>query len=112
MGNRPFLADLYEDSPAIQAINEEFRHHAHKLQLYSYYETRPTSFGPLASNLIVRKTSAVIGYGGERSASLDADHRGICKFDSPSDSNFVALKYAFMETIDKITEQCTCLSST
>jgi hypothetical protein len=111
-GNRPFLVDLHEDSPAIQSINDEFRHHEAKLQLYSFIETRPTTFGGIKDRIIVKKTSAITGYPNERSAYLDADHRGVCKYDSPSDTNFITVKNALVETLDKINENCMCPNST
>ena len=105
------MGDLHRDSPAIQQINDEFRHIEAKYQLHSFVETRPTNFGGLKSKIIVEKTSAIMGYPNERIAYLDADHRGVCKFDSPSDPNFVAVKNALVETLDKIKEKCTCPKS-
>ncbi|KAH0566184.1 hypothetical protein GP486_000416 [Trichoglossum hirsutum] len=103
-GNRPFVSDLHQDSPAIQQINDEFRHVAANLRLYSFFETRPTTFGGIKEKMIVKKTSAVMGYPNERTAHLDADHRGVCKFSSPSDPSFITVKNALVETLDKIKE--------
>lgn len=105
-GNRPFVVDLHEDSPTIQAINDEFRHYEAKLQLHSFFETKPTNLG-IKEQIIVKKTSAIMGYSNERRTDLDADHRGICKFDSQSDANYVIFKNALVETVDKMKENCT-----
>jgi hypothetical protein len=105
-GNRPFVVDLHHESPAIQAINDEFRHYEANLQLYSFFETRPTTFGGIKEKIIVKKSSAIMGYSRERVVHLDADHRGVCKFDSPLDPNFIAVKNALVETLDRIKEKC------
>lgn len=35
----------------------------------------------------------------ERIQHLDADHRRVCKFDSPTNPNYLILKRAFLTTI-------------
>lgn len=105
-GHRPFVDDLREDSPTLKQINDEFRHHAHKLHLFSFFETKHFSFGGLKKEIIVNEASAVMGYPQERSMHLDADHRGMCKFDSPVDPNYLALRNAFVETLDQIKHDC------
>lgn len=42
---RQFISELVAGSPTLQKINEQFRHVAPKLDIISFYETRPT---PLA----------------------------------------------------------------
>lgn len=37
-----FIAELAGGSPTLQKLNEQFRHIAPKLQIVSFYETRPT----------------------------------------------------------------------
>ncbi|KAI9844670.1 MAG: hypothetical protein M1837_005412 [Sclerophora amabilis] len=100
-GQRPFVIDLHINSPAIQRINESFRHHAHKLRLFSFFETRPIAFG-LRKTLIVEKASAIMGLPNERFTHLDADHRGVCKFETPDDPNYITVRNAFVETLDVI----------
>lgn len=53
------------------------------------------------------KVSATLGYPHERIALLNADHRGMCKFDQPSDPNYKTLRNAFSTTIDAITAEGT-----
>lgn len=38
-----FIAELAAGSQTLQKLNEQFRHVASKLQIVSFYETRPTS---------------------------------------------------------------------
>lgn len=38
-----FIADLAAGSQTLQKLNEQFRHVAPKLQIVSFYETRPTT---------------------------------------------------------------------
>lgn len=44
----------------------------------------------------------LVGYDYERIQTLNADHRSICKFDIPSDSNFRALRDSLASTVDDI----------
>lgn len=98
------------NSPSAEAINDGFKHYAHKVQLRCFYETLPTRLG-VASSLIVDKNSAVLGYPNEQVDYLEADHRDVCKFDAPSDRNYVKLRKSLVSTIDDITEQCQCPST-
>ncbi|PMD60752.1 uncharacterized protein K444DRAFT_721190 [Hyaloscypha bicolor E] len=105
-GSLPFLADLHQDSPSIQQINDEFRHCALQLSggIYSFYETQPTSLFGIGERIIVKKSSAMTGLPNEQSAPLNANHRGVCKFSSPSDDNFLAIRNSFLINVDKIKE--------
>jgi len=94
---KSYVADLIPNSGAIQVINDEFRHAYQGLHLWSFFETLQTSLG-----LIVEKDSAIIGLPGERIQLLNADHRNVCKFDSPADNNYRTLRNAFASTIDSI----------
>lgn len=75
----------------VSLINDQFRHYSTDLKLFSFYETVETSLGP-SSAFIVSKESAILGYPNEKSALLNATHRGICKFDTPLDPNYVSLR--------------------
>ena len=90
-GPKAFVSDLERHSEALQSINDGFRHYANALELRSFYETVKTNLG-VSSQLIVNIDSAVLGYHNEESALLNANHRNICKFDSPSDSNFITFR--------------------
>jgi hypothetical protein len=54
-GARPFVRDLHPNSLATQSINDEFPQHCKDLQLYSFYETLPMSYG-IGKGIIVEKT--------------------------------------------------------
>ena len=82
-------------------INDAFRHVAKHLELWSFYETVETNIG-LHKTLIVKRDSAVLGYPGEHVGSLKANHRGVCKFDKPSDPNYVVLRNCFSTIVDGI----------
>jgi WD40 repeat protein len=95
MSARPYINDLTRNSVSLQVINDEFRNHADRVKLWSFFETIQTNFG-FQSALVVDKASAVLGYKHERTQLLNADHRGVCKFDSPSDPNYVTLRNALV----------------
>ena len=103
-GQKPFVNDLERNSSALQVINDEFRHISGKFQINSFYETLKTNTG-VSSILIVSKDSATLGYPNEESAMLNATHRGICKFDSPLDPNFVSLRNALATMAREITQK-------
>lgn len=103
-GQKPFVSDLERNSRLINSTNDSFRHYAEDLQLWSFYETFPSQI-VLTSALIVDKSSATLGYAKEHISPLNADHRGVCKFDLPSDPNYKTLRNAFITTIDIILSQ-------
>ena len=97
IGSKAYVDSLIPNSDAIQVINDGFRHAYQGIQLWSFFETVPTSLG-----LIVEKNSAVLDLPEERIQLLNADHRNVCKFDDPSDSNYCTLRNAFISTVDSI----------
>jgi hypothetical protein len=82
-------------------INDAFRHVAKHLELWSFYETVQTKIG-LHHTFIVKRDSAVLGYPKENVGGLEADHRGVCKFEKPSDPNYVILRNCFSTIVDGI----------
>lgn len=109
-GSQPYLAELEKDSASIEAINDEFRPLCDQLHLYSFYETVPTTVG-VKSSVIVDKVSAILGYAHEKTACIYANHRGVCKFQSATDSNYLILRNAFATTVDDIATKCAYLVS-
>ena len=100
-GQKPYVAELDRNSGSIASINDSFRHFAEDVQLWSFYETVPSNL-VLTSAIIVDKGSANLGYAKERTSLLNADHRGVCKFDLPTDPNYKTLRNAFVTTVDSI----------
>ncbi len=100
-GQKTFVTEIDRNSASITSTNDSFRHFAEDVQLWSFYETVPSSL-VLTSSLIVDKASATLGYARERISLLNANHRGVCKFDLPSDPNYKILRNAFITTIDTI----------
>ncbi|PMD37923.1 WD40 repeat-like protein, partial [Hyaloscypha variabilis F] len=100
-GSKAYIDDLKDDSIMLQLINDGFRHVSGNLQLRSFYEGMETQIGP-TSSLIVSRESAVLGYPNEHSALINANHRGICKFHSPSDPNYVTVRNALASIIKDI----------
>ncbi|KAK2753317.1 hypothetical protein FQN55_003446 [Onygenales sp. PD_40] len=103
-GSRSYVTDLEQGSAAIQDINERFYLYSGDLDLWSFYETLPLTIGPL-SKMIVRRDSATLGYKEENQVPLTADHRSICKFSTPDDPNYKALRNALekaVQTLDRM----------
>lgn len=101
---KPYVNELEPTSALLSNINDSFRHYAQDLQLWSFYETLQSSL-PGSNAIIVDKLSATLGYPHERIALLNADHRGVCKFDQPSDPSYKTLRNAFSTTITAITTE-------
>ncbi|KAK4140598.1 protein SERAC1 [Dichotomopilus funicola] len=99
--SRAYIADLQRGSLNSQSINDEFRQYSGDVQLWSFYELRKTSAG-IFNALIVDPESATLGYDGERQTPIDANHRSICKFDSPTNPNYRVLLQSFSTTIRDI----------
>lgn len=107
-GQKPYVNELEPNSGLVSGINDTFRHYAQDLQLWSFYETLQSNL--LISNaMVVDKTSATLGYPHERTALLNADHRGMCKFNLPSDPNYKTLRNAFSTTVDAIVAEAFCI---
>ena len=113
-----FIAELASGSQTLQRLNEQFRHVAPNLQIISFYETRPTpvlkktqivlcnSFHLLDTvltleQMVLEKDSSMLGYPGEVSKPLDADHHGVCKFDSSTDPRYITVRNALLSVITK-----------
>lgn len=100
---KQYVADLASNSLTLQKLNEQFRHIAPRLDIVSFYETQPTAIG-LSNNrvMVLEKDSSVLGYPGELSRALDADHHGVCKYDGPSDPNYITVRNVLKSIVSKI----------
>ncbi|KFZ02048.1 hypothetical protein V500_00498 [Pseudogymnoascus sp. VKM F-4518 (FW-2643)] len=97
-GQRPYVTDLNRDSAALHSINDEFPACCQDLLLYSFYETIPMSFA-VKKSLTVERDLATMGYANERRAYLHADHRGVCKYTSRDDPNYLTVRNAIASVI-------------
>ncbi|KAK3315094.1 hypothetical protein B0H66DRAFT_606001 [Apodospora peruviana] len=98
VGARPFVDDLLPHSPTIQSINEDFPRTCDKIQLMSFYETKPMSVG-VNKTLIVEKTSAVMNMSNGRRTLLNADDRNVAMYALPNDSSFVSVRNALATVV-------------
>lgn len=57
--------------------------------------------------MILKKDSAVLGYPGEGSKPLAADHHGVCKFASPEDAGYKSIRAALVSLIAGYSEEGT-----
>jgi hypothetical protein len=99
-----YIANLERNSEALQVINDSFRHVANNLELWSFYETLETAIGPRGA-LIVKRDSAVLGYPGEHVEMINANHRGVCKYQQPSDPNYLKIRNCFATIVDRISKK-------
>lgn len=97
-GNRPYVMDLHRNSQITQSMNDEFPTLCEGLQLYSFYETMPTSLGATKA-IIVQRDMATLGYSNERTAYLNADHRHVVKFLNQEDVNYRTVRNALAASI-------------
>lgn len=101
-GPMKFISELASGSQTLQKLNDSFRHVAPKLQIISFYETRPT---PIIKShhkiMVLEKESSVLGYPGEISKPLDADHNGVCKYNGPDDPRYITVRNALKNLVSK-----------
>lgn len=100
-GPRPFVEDLHRNSLTTQSINDEFPQHCQDLQLFSFYETLPTRLA-FNKTLVVDKDLATLGYANERTAYLNATHRDVCKYEAPTDPNYLTVRNAIASCISAL----------
>lgn len=86
-----YVSELKLNSPFIEDINEEFRKHALRLQIFSFYETVETAIGPKRV-LILERASSTLGYPHEITIPLNADHHNVCKFSNREDLSYRSIK--------------------
>jgi WD40 repeat protein/pimeloyl-ACP methyl ester carboxylesterase len=103
---RQYVTDLGRNSLSLQIINDEFKKYANDVEIWSFYESVKTSLG-LKSAIIVERDSAILGYESERSQPLNADHRNLCKFESPEESNFVTVRNALVTAVEHVLQDVT-----
>ncbi|KAE9367293.1 hypothetical protein N431DRAFT_513570 [Stipitochalara longipes BDJ] len=100
--SQPSIPIITKDPPKLQDINEQFRYIASPLKLFSFFGTRPDKIGVTNAKL-APSDQCVLDLPGESKIALDADHKGMSKFDSIEDPNYIlvrnALKLAVSEAI-------------
>lgn len=52
--------------------------------------------------MVLEKDSSVLGYPGETSKALNADHYDVCKYDSPRDPNYIIVRNVLKSLVSKI----------
>lgn len=52
--------------------------------------------------MVLEKESSVLGYPGEVSKALSADHHGICKYEGPQDPNYITIRNVLKSLVGKI----------
>ncbi|KAI1322656.1 hypothetical protein F5Y16DRAFT_35563 [Xylariaceae sp. FL0255] len=101
--SKQYITDLVNNSLTLQKLNEQFRHIAPKLDIVSFYETLPTSIGIKSARVMVlEKETSVLGYPGEVSKALNADHHGVCKYEGPQDPNYITMRNILKSLMSKI----------
>ncbi|KAL8906667.1 MAG: hypothetical protein Q9171_006190, partial [Xanthocarpia ochracea] len=103
INSKHYISELCKNSFTLQKLNEQFRHIAPRLDIVSFYETQKTSIGIKSVRvMILEKDSSILGYPGEKSKALDADHHNMCKYDSPQDPNYVSVRNVLQSLIARI----------
>ncbi len=111
-GKKSYLADLTRNSTALAIINDEFRHIAPDLRLWSFRETLSTQRAGFLNQLVVELDSAALGFPHEEIVDMNADHRHVCKFESLVDPNYKLLRNALHKAVSMIRELMTTSTST
>ncbi len=99
--SKSYIGDLQKGSMSTQLINDEFRNAYWDIQLWSFFETLPTT----GLGIVVDRDSAVLGLPAERIQLMNANHRNICKFADRFDSNYMSLRNAFVSCVDSIKKE-------
>ena len=105
-GTKAYVTNLERSSEAQQVMNDSFRHYYSGINIHSFLESIPMNLG-YGTALVVDRSSATLGYAEERVQVLNADHRSICKYESPLDANFRTLRNRLAATVHDITRNAT-----
>ncbi|KAF2435949.1 NACHT and WD domain protein [Tothia fuscella] len=101
--SKAYVTELSRNSFTLQKLNEQFRHIAPKLDIVSFYEMQPTPIGLKSARvLVLEKETSILGYPGETSTGMDADHHGVCKYESPRDPNYIMVRNVLKSLVSKI----------
>lgn len=52
--------------------------------------------------MVLERDSSLLGYPGETSKPLDADHHGVCKYSSPKDPSYITVRNFLKSVVSKI----------
>jgi len=55
--------------------------------------------------MVLEKDSSILGYAGEFSKSLNADHHDVCKYISRQDSNYISVRNVLKSLVSHNQEQ-------
>ena len=55
--------------------------------------------------MIVQRDSAILGLPGERACPINANHRGVCKFDALSNPNYIMILDSFQAINERLIAQ-------
>ena len=94
-GSKAFVAYQLKQPAFLQSINDKFGHCVEGMQLFSFYETKPMKM-MMTSEIIVTQDSATAGYPQEWTALMNADHRGMTKFDNAEDPSFIFVRLCYV----------------
>ena len=95
------ISDIDPTSRLLESLNQDFPQICQNIEIRSYFEKEKSLILP-EPDYIVPKHSAALNYKNETLDGLDADHRGMCKFQRLSDPNFQQVRNALLSTVDSI----------
>ncbi|EXJ55027.1 uncharacterized protein A1O5_12766 [Cladophialophora psammophila CBS 110553] len=100
---KSYIKDLESNSPAIEDINEQFRHFAPNLSVISFYEERYTlvAHQPV---MIVPRDSAILGCENDEPRGLAANHHTVCKFENDRDEKFRIVRDTLKGLVEKFSQ--------
>src|SRR5271168_5201555 len=52
--------------------------------------------------MVLERDSSVLGYPGEISKALNADHHNVCKYEGPQDPNYITVRNVLKSLVSKI----------
>jgi hypothetical protein len=52
--------------------------------------------------MVLEKDSSLLGYPGETSKALEADHHGVCKYENPRDPNYITVRNILKSLVSKV----------
>lgn len=98
------LRDLRVESTMLETINDSFAkiRDRRRFQIFSFREGQALSVLFFWREKVVKDASAILGYPGEISDTINSDHRRMCQFTGENDPGYLKIKDSLNKALNSL----------